>query len=56
LGPPPPLSPPYPPSPPPPSPPAAATDGLGLLGDAVVLVVEAREDIEIARGVRSALA
>ena len=34
----------------------AATDGLGLLGDAVVLVVEAREDIEIARGVRSALA
>ena len=33
----------------------AATDGLGLLGDAVVLVIEAREDIEIARGVRSAL-
>ena len=34
---------------------AAATDGLGLLGDAVVLVIEAREDVEIARGVRSAL-
>ena len=33
----------------------AATDGLGLLGDAVVLVIEAREDIEIAREVRSAL-
>ena len=27
----------------------AATDGLGLLGDAAVLVIEAREDLEIAR-------
>jgi acetate kinase len=33
----------------------AATAGLGLLGDAQVLVVEAREDVEIARGVRAAL-
>ncbi len=33
----------------------ASTDGLGLLGDAPVLVVEAREDVEIARGVRSVL-
>ncbi len=33
----------------------AATDGLGLLGDAAVLVIEAREDIEIARQVRSVL-
>jgi acetate kinase len=32
-----------------------ATAGLGLLGDAEVLVVEAREDVEIARGVRAAL-
>jgi acetate kinase len=34
----------------------AATEGLGLLGDAPVLVVEAREDVEIARQVRSVLA
>jgi acetate kinase len=33
----------------------ATTEGLGLLGDAPVLVVEAREDVEIARGVRSVL-
>ena len=33
----------------------AATDGLGVLGDAAVLVIEAREDVEIARGVRSVL-
>jgi acetate kinase len=33
----------------------ATTDGLGLLGDAAVLVIEAREDVEIARGVRSVL-
>ena len=33
----------------------AATDGLGLLGDAPVLVIEAREDLEIARSVRSVL-
>ncbi len=33
----------------------AATEGLGLLGDAAVLVIEAREDVEIARAVRSVL-
>ncbi|HEY2543108.1 MAG TPA: acetate/propionate family kinase [Gaiellaceae bacterium] len=33
-----------------------ACAGLGFLGDMRVLVVEAREDLEIARGVRSALA
>ena len=35
---------------------ARACEGLGFLADARVLVVEAREDLEIARGVRSALA
>ncbi|HZQ80920.1 MAG TPA: acetate/propionate family kinase [Gaiellaceae bacterium] len=33
-----------------------AREGLDFLGDVRVLVVEAREDLEIARGVRSALA
>jgi acetate kinase len=33
-----------------------ACEGLGFLADTRVLVVEAREDLEIARGVRSALA
>ena len=32
-----------------------ACEGLGFLGDVRVLVIEAREDLEIARGVRSAL-